>query len=104
MSLKSVTVRILRRCMQENGSSSLTAHSVPSLRRISYTILARRRFHRSHVDLEQRAFEGLTQSRITTPWLDALENQKKGISQSPTKIEQQDLSPKKMSDTYHRAV
>lgn len=56
-------------------------------------------------------FRALTESRITVPWIDAFNKIKSG--EKPQDIEKdstdehpkkRDLTPKKMSDSYHRVV
>lgn len=67
-------------------------------------VLFSRQLHHNRARQVQRVSEGLFQSRITKPWLDALEDKRNGVHQGPERKEDRDLSPKKMSDTYHKAV
>ncbi|KAH8887136.1 Thioesterase/thiol ester dehydrase-isomerase [Thozetella sp. PMI_491] len=50
-------------------------------------------------------FRGLTDTRLPMPWIEAWRRQQEGKSPIPTEgAKERDLSPKKMSDSYHRAV
>lgn len=51
-------------------------------------------------------FTGLTDGRLPTPWIDAwrLQNQGHGSTDEEAQPDERDLSPKKMSDSYHRVV
>ncbi|KAK9425922.1 putative HotDog ACOT-type domain-containing protein [Seiridium unicorne] len=51
-------------------------------------------------------FRGLTDGRLPTPWIEAWRKQQEGKSTaaSEAKPQERDLSPKKMSDSYHRVV
>jgi len=49
-------------------------------------------------------FRGLTDNRLPMPWIEALRQQQEGkMAVEDTDVER-DLSPKRMSDSYHRAV
>ena len=65
-------------------------------------IASRRKFSTSQATRAHGVFAGIASSRMTTPWIDAYNHQhEKGVAQSvPTR----DLSPKKMSDSYHKMV
>ena len=52
-------------------------------------------------------FRGLSDDRLSTPWIEAWKAQQEGRSAGPPGPEtagERDLSPKKMSDSYHRVV
>lgn len=51
-------------------------------------------------------FRGLTDGRLPMPWIEAwkLQQQGKGTTASEAQPRERDLSPKKMSDSYHRVV
>ncbi|KAJ3561388.1 hypothetical protein NPX13_g8967 [Xylaria arbuscula] len=51
-------------------------------------------------------FSGLTDERPQVPWIEALRQQKEGktTSTNDQKQVERDMSPKKMSDSYHRVV
>ncbi|KAI0509750.1 Thioesterase/thiol ester dehydrase-isomerase [Xylaria bambusicola] len=86
--------------------SSGTFSSSPSgLRIISHRTPARS-FHGTFMRQTDGVFSGLTDSRPQVPWIEALKQQQEGkppggSSQKPV---ERDMSPKKMSDSYHRVV
>lgn len=51
-------------------------------------------------------FRGLTDERLPTPWIEAFKQQQSGehTASSDAKPKDRDLSPRKMSDSYHRVV
>ncbi|KAI0017999.1 HotDog domain-containing protein [Xylariomycetidae sp. FL0641] len=51
-------------------------------------------------------FRGLTDNRLPTPWIEALRMQQEGKTTAADEANPQDrdLSPRKMSDSYHRVV
>ena len=51
-------------------------------------------------------FRGLTDGRLPTPWIEAFHKQQagKGTAASEAQPRERDLTPKKMSDSYHRVV
>ncbi|KAF3015898.1 hypothetical protein E8E14_010306 [Neopestalotiopsis sp. 37M] len=51
-------------------------------------------------------FRGLTDGRLPTPWIEAWRMQKEGknTASSEAKPQERDMTPKKMSDSYHRVV
>lgn len=63
-------------------------------------------FHASAIRRTDGVFRGLSDDRLSTPWIEAWKAQQKqkdtGIPLEETK--ERDLSPKKMSDSYHRVV
>jgi acyl-coenzyme A thioesterase 9 len=64
-----------------------------------------RGFSTSNAHLTDGVFRGLTDNRLPTPWITALNAQKEGRSPAPEEApKERDLTPKKMSDSYHRVV
>lgn len=63
-------------------------------------------FHASAGHRTDGVFRGLSDGRLQTPWIEAWKAQQKdkgaGIAHEET--QERDLSPKKMSDSYHRVV
>ena len=51
-------------------------------------------------------FRGLTDTRLRTPWIEAfrLQQEGKGNQNEEEVPKERDLTPKKMSDSYHRVV
>lgn len=51
-------------------------------------------------------FRGLTDDRLPTPWIEAFRMQQEGKGTGPSSDEpcERDLTPRKMSDSYHRVV
>ncbi|KAI2633266.1 Thioesterase/thiol ester dehydrase-isomerase [Hypomontagnella submonticulosa] len=51
-------------------------------------------------------FRGLTDDRLPMPWIEAwrLQQEGKDIASDEARSQERDLSPKKMSDSYHRVV
>lgn len=51
-------------------------------------------------------FRGLTDGRLPTPWIEAFNKQQAGkeTAAKETKPRERDLTPKRMSDSYHRVV
>jgi acyl-coenzyme A thioesterase 9 len=51
-------------------------------------------------------FRGLTDTRLRTPWIEAFRLQQEGKeNQNEEEVpKERDLTPKKMSDSYHRVV
>ncbi|TGJ82945.1 hypothetical protein E0Z10_g5820 [Xylaria hypoxylon] len=71
------------------------------------TRLATRNFHGTSAPRTDGVFSGLTDGRPRLPWIEAFKQQQEGkvISSShDRKPEERDMSPKKMSDSYHRIV
>ena len=68
-----------------------------------------RSFSISRSNLTDGVFRALTENRVQTPWVEALERQQKE-GHDPTKPsgpsldKERDLTPKKMSDSYHSVV
>ncbi|KAI1644735.1 Thioesterase/thiol ester dehydrase-isomerase [Daldinia loculata] len=51
-------------------------------------------------------FRGLTDDRLPTPWIEAwrLQQEGKNVAADEVQPQERDLTPKKMSDSYHRVV
>lgn len=51
-------------------------------------------------------FRGLTDGRLPTPWIEAFRKQQadKTTTAREARPQERDLSPRKMSDSYHRVV
>jgi len=66
------------------------------------TTTSRREFSTSRAIRAHGVFAGIASSRMTTPWIDAYNHQhEKG---DPQPAPARDMSPKKMSDSYHKMV
>jgi len=68
-----------------------------------------RAFHTTSPLQTDGVFRALTEARITVPWIDAFNKIKNGEKPPNAKEEsieprKQNLTPKKMSDSYHRVV
>ncbi len=63
-------------------------------------------FHASAGRRTDGVFHGLSDNRLATPWIEALRAQHKerdtGVCHE--EVKDRDLSPKKMSDSYHRVI
>ncbi|KAH8666469.1 HotDog domain-containing protein [Xylariales sp. PMI_506] len=68
--------------------------------------LRSRGFHVTPARRTDGVFRGLTDTRLPTPWIEAWKQQQEGksTSASEAKPRERDLTPKKMSDSYHRVV
>ena len=75
-----------------------------SLRGISFGSV--RTFYSTPSRQTDGVFRGLEDTRLPVPWIEAWRLQKEGKNPVPTEDSHQkrDLSPKKMSDSYHRVV
>lgn len=51
-------------------------------------------------------FRGLTDDRLPTPWIEAFQRQQEGKGAGPSSDKpcERDMTPRKMSDSYHRVV
>ncbi|KAI2617845.1 Thioesterase/thiol ester dehydrase-isomerase [Hypoxylon sp. NC1633] len=51
-------------------------------------------------------FRGLTDNRLSMPWIEAwrLQQEGKNVASDEARAQERDLTPKKMSDSYHRVV
>ncbi|KAI1208648.1 Thioesterase/thiol ester dehydrase-isomerase [Annulohypoxylon truncatum] len=78
----------------------------------TYTFLRRphsfpkRCFHGTPSHLTDGVFRGLTDDRLPMPWIEAwrLQQEGKNIASDEARSQERDLTPKKMSDSYHRVV
>ena len=79
-------------------------------RRISYQHWHSRQFHTTRSLPTDGVYNALTEMRVKTPWIEALKKQRQqGIdptskSDTPATPANRDLTPKKMSDSFHRVV
>lgn len=71
---------------------------------------ALRRFHVTPAPSTDGVYRDLTNMRVRTPWVEALRKQREEAS-DPTRTSRtpappidRDLTPKKMSDSFHRVV
>ncbi|KAI3330744.1 Thioesterase/thiol ester dehydrase-isomerase [Ustulina deusta] len=78
----------------------------PAHLRILPCRLATRNFHCTSGRQTDGVFSGLTDERPRMPWIEAFKQQQEGkiISSSRQMPKERDMSPKKMSDSYHRVV
>ena len=71
---------------------------------------ALRRFHATPACRTDGVYRDLTNMRVRTPWVEALRKQKEEgydpvkASSTPATPPNRDLTPKKMSDSFHRVV
>jgi acyl-coenzyme A thioesterase 9 len=63
-------------------------------------------FHSSAAKQTDGVFQGLEDKRQPMPWIEAFTRQQKGLPAhgSSDTAKERDLTPKKMSDSYHRVV
>lgn len=63
-------------------------------------------FHTTSSPQTDGVFRGLLDTRLPMPWIEAfrLQQQKKATDQPSGPKKERDLTPKKMSDSYHRVV
>ncbi|KEY74638.1 hypothetical protein S7711_05067 [Stachybotrys chartarum IBT 7711] len=63
-------------------------------------------FHGAAARQTDGVFRGLSDDRLPTPWIEAWRQQQqgKGTRASEAQPQERDLSPRKMSDSYHRVV
>ncbi|KAL7622597.1 hypothetical protein AAE478_008107 [Parahypoxylon ruwenzoriense] len=63
-------------------------------------------FHGTALRRTDGVFRGLTDKRLPMPWIEAwrLQQEGKDIASDEAKSRERDLTPKKMSDSYHRVV
>ncbi|KAI0888505.1 Thioesterase/thiol ester dehydrase-isomerase [Annulohypoxylon maeteangense] len=66
----------------------------------------RRCFHVTSSRLTDGVFRGLTDDRLPMSWIEAwrLQQEGKNIASDEARSQERDLTPKKMSDSYHRVV
>lgn len=65
-------------------------------------------FHATTPSQTDGVFRGLTDERLPTPWIEAWRKQQEGkgmaVPEPDAKPQERDMSPRKMSDSYHRVV
>ncbi|KAI8951152.1 Thioesterase/thiol ester dehydrase-isomerase [Xylaria longipes] len=104
MACKSAAVR--RLLSSASASSPLPCCSTAQNVRILSSRLATRSFCSTPVRKTDGVFSGLTDNRPRMPWIEAFKQQQEGktITLGNPNPEERDMSPKKMSDSYHRIV
>ncbi|KAH7320578.1 HotDog domain-containing protein [Stachybotrys elegans] len=72
----------------------------------SITKASVRAIHETSICRTDGVFRGLTDDRLPTPWIEAWRKQQqdKNTMASEAKPQERDMSPRKMSDSYHRVV
>ncbi|KAI0869907.1 Thioesterase/thiol ester dehydrase-isomerase [Hypoxylon argillaceum] len=81
--------------------------ALPRSPRAISSLLVMRNFHSTPARETDGVFHGLTDTRHRLPWIEAFRQQQEGKSISASDgvpPEKRDLTPKKMSDSYHRVV
>jgi acyl-coenzyme A thioesterase 9 len=86
--------------------SSISSYKIPQNLRSLPSLLTRRNLHSTPVRQTDGVFHGLTDNRTRMPWIEAFRQQQEGKTVVPDEDDPQerDLTPKKMSDSYHRVV
>ncbi|KAK7935605.1 hypothetical protein PG985_001100 [Apiospora marii] len=86
--------------------SLLTTAPRAARRGLNDRILQTRCLHATPSRRTDGVFRGLTDDRLPTPWIEAFRQQQsgKGTGSDDALPHERDLSPKKMSDSYHRVV
>ena len=89
----------------------LSTHSLRTLRNVATLCRpALRRFHVTPVCSTDGVYKDLTNMRVRTPWVEALREHKEEFydptktSSTPATPPDRALTPKKMSDSFHRVV
>lgn len=97
-----VSRRLLGSLAASSGCGSTRV--LPRARTASRTIT--RCFHVTTPSHTDGIFRGLTDERLPTPWIEAWRKQQEGQATVvlEAKPQERDLSPRKMSDSYHRVV
>ncbi|KAI1118696.1 Thioesterase/thiol ester dehydrase-isomerase [Nemania sp. NC0429] len=88
-------------------SSSSAPHAIPrNPRTLSSSDSATRCFHDTPARQTDGVFSGLTDGRRRLPWIEAFRRQQAGenVASSESDPGERDMTPKKMSDSYHRVV
>ncbi|KAI3321003.1 Thioesterase/thiol ester dehydrase-isomerase [Xylariaceae sp. AK1471] len=95
-----------RRLLSSVSSPSASYKNPQSLRVLPSSRLATRNLHSTPVRQTDGVFHGLTDNRKRMPWIEALKQQQEGknIAADDGNPEERDMSPKMMSDSYHRVV
>ncbi|KAI1813865.1 Thioesterase/thiol ester dehydrase-isomerase [Poronia punctata] len=86
--------------------STTTSRLSTSLRALPYSLIAKRDLHSTNVRRTDGVFRGLTDDRSRLPWIEAFKQQQEGKDHSKDEEgpKERDMTPKKMSDSYHRVV
>ncbi|GAP91474.2 putative acyl- thioester mitochondrial precursor [Rosellinia necatrix] len=94
-----------RRLLSGTASGSASAGIVRALS-VPSAIPGTRNFHGTPACRTDGVFRGLTDSRRLLPWIEAFKQQQEGkiITASDSPIGERDMSPKKMSNSYHRVI
>ncbi|KAL9612116.1 MAG: hypothetical protein Q9167_003268 [Letrouitia subvulpina] len=83
---------------------------IPQYSQLVKYLVVLRQFHATPIKGTDGVFKGLTEMRVRTPWIDALRKKQEESRDSSQHLgasgssSNQDLTPKKMSDSYHRVV
>ncbi|KAI1341253.1 Thioesterase/thiol ester dehydrase-isomerase [Xylariaceae sp. FL0016] len=77
-----------------------------NLRALPGLATTRRNLHTTRARYTDGVFRGLTDNRLPTPWIEAWRQQQEGKSAASGDGDpgERDMTPKKMSDSYHRVV
>ncbi|KAI0439891.1 Thioesterase/thiol ester dehydrase-isomerase [Xylaria telfairii] len=104
MASKSASVR--RLLSSASASSPLPCYGAAQNFRVLSSRLGTRNFCSTPARQTDGVFRSLTDNRPHMPWIEAFKQQQEGkvIALDHLKPEERDMSPKKMSDSYHRIV
>lgn len=85
------------------SSSSL---QTPPISRTIGVVVAKRNLHGTPARRTDGVFHGLTDTRERLPWIEAFRRQQEGkdVASDDGTPAERDMSPKRMSDSYHRVV
>ncbi|KAI0844237.1 Thioesterase/thiol ester dehydrase-isomerase [Daldinia vernicosa] len=85
---------------------ALASRSKTSDTCVALTGVSRRCLHGTAFLRTDGVFRGLTDDRLSTPWIEAwrLQQEGKNVVADEVQPQERDLTPKKMSDSYHRVV
>jgi hypothetical protein len=64
----------------------------------------KRPFHTTQPQATDGVYKAITEMRIRTPWIEALQKSKEGSTGAPAESVKLDLTPKKMSDSFVKFV
>ncbi|KAI0096268.1 Thioesterase/thiol ester dehydrase-isomerase [Nemania sp. FL0031] len=83
-----------------------SCYSTPRSPRAASSLVTTRHFHGTPARSTDGVFHGLTDSRSRLPWIEAFRRQQEGknVALGDGMPRERDLTPKKMSDSYHRVV
>ena len=95
-----------RTSYRASSAGSLRQLNLPWLFNGSSILRGQRCVHTTPTLRTDGVFRGLADTRLPMPWIQALRAQKDGKStgHSETSQKERDLTPKKMSDSYHRII